>query len=81
MMHGHGKSDPVIVATKPANNAEPSAAEPVEPRTGTKGNVDQQSTCRAQNRENVSQALALRANMSETRVPPEFRVAGAQTLD
>jgi RNA-directed DNA polymerase len=57
MMHGHGKSDPVIVATKPANNAEPSAAELVEPRTGTKGNVDQQSTCRAQNRENVSQAL------------------------
>jgi RNA-directed DNA polymerase len=57
MMHGHGKSDPVIVATKPANNAEPSAAEPVEPRTGTKGNVDQQSTCRAQNRESVSQAL------------------------
>jgi hypothetical protein len=28
MMHGHGKSDPVVVATKPANNAEPSAAEP-----------------------------------------------------
>jgi RNA-directed DNA polymerase len=31
--------------------------EPVEPRTETKGNADQQSTRRAQNRESVSQAL------------------------
>src|SRR5215470_5381380 len=38
MMHGGGKSDPGIVAVKPANNAEQSAAESVEPRTGTKGN-------------------------------------------
>jgi hypothetical protein len=37
MMHGDGKSDPGTVAVKPANNAEPSAAELVEPRTGTKG--------------------------------------------
>src|SRR5205823_12815042 len=33
------------------------AAESVEPRTGTKENVDQQSTCRTQSRESVSQAL------------------------
>ena len=33
----------------------PAAAEPVEPRAETKGNADQQSTCRAQSR--VSQAL------------------------
>jgi RNA-directed DNA polymerase len=32
-------------------------AEPVEPRTGTKGNADQQSTRRAQDRVSVSQAL------------------------
>jgi group II intron reverse transcriptase/maturase len=32
-------------------------AEPVEPRAGTKGNADQQSTCRAQSRVSVSQAL------------------------
>ncbi len=58
MMYGGGKSDPGIVAVKPANNAEPSAAESVEPRTGTKGNVDQQSTRQAQDWESVSQALA-----------------------
>jgi hypothetical protein len=38
MMYGGGKSDPGIVAVKLANNAEQSAAESVEPRTGTKGN-------------------------------------------
>jgi RNA-directed DNA polymerase len=57
MMHGHGKSDPAIVAVKPANKAERSAAEPVEPRAGTEGNAGQQSTGRAQSRETVSQAL------------------------
>src|SRR5437016_2369495 len=67
MMHGHEKSDPAVVAMKPANKAEgPSAArpaeekhaaEPVERRAGTKGNADQQSTCRTQSRESVSQAL------------------------
>jgi len=67
MMHGHEKSDPAIVAKKPANKAEqlsaersgvePNAAEPVERRAGTKGNAGQQSTCRAQSRVSVSQAL------------------------
>ena len=57
MMHGHGKSDPNIVAEKPANNAEQSAAELVEPRAETKGNAEQQRTRRAQDRESVSQAL------------------------
>ena len=47
----------VVVAAKPANKAELSAAEPVEPRTGTEGNVDQQSTRRAQDRGSMSQAL------------------------
>src|SRR3974377_126431 len=55
MTHGGGKSDPGIVAVKLANNAERSAAESVEPRTGTKGNAGQQSTCRAQNRVSVPQ--------------------------
>ena len=50
MMHGRRKSDPAIVVTKPANKAEPSAAELVERRAGTKGNVDQQTTHRAQYR-------------------------------
>jgi RNA-directed DNA polymerase len=67
MMHGHEKSDPAIVAMKPANKveqpgvertaAEPTAAELAEPRAGTKGNAGQQSTCRTQSRVNVSQAL------------------------
>src|SRR6266851_2543337 len=57
MMHEPEKSDAVVVAVKPANKAERSAAELVEPRTATKGNVDQQSTRRAQDRVSVSQAL------------------------
>lgn len=57
MMHGSGKSDPAIVAGKPANKAERSAAEPVERRAGTKGNADRQSTHRTPGRASVSQAL------------------------
>ena len=67
MMRGYEKSDSVIVAVKPTNKAEqpaaeqsakgPTAAEPVEPRAETKGNASQQSTCRAQNRASVTQAL------------------------
>ena len=37
MTHRGGRSDPGIVAVKPANKAEPSAAESVEPRTGPRG--------------------------------------------
>src|SRR6516162_2617740 len=48
MMHGPEKSDPAIVAMKPANKAEQSAAESVERRAGTKGNADQQSTHRTE---------------------------------
>ncbi len=57
MTNGRGKSGSAIVAVKPTNKAERSAAEPVEPRAEAKGNVGQQSTCRAQSRESVSQAL------------------------
>ena len=57
MMHGHEKSDPEIVAMKPANNVVPTAAELVERRAGTKGNAGQQSTLRAQDRAGVTQAL------------------------
>ena len=57
MMHGPEKSDPAIVAMKPANKAEQSAAESVERRAGTKGNADQQSTYRTQRRASVSHAL------------------------
>src|SRR5471030_1447673 len=57
MMHERGKSDSAVRAVKPANKAERSAAELVEQRAGTKGNADQQSTRRAQERASVSQAL------------------------
>ena len=57
MMHGGGKSDSAVVAEKRANEAEPSVTEPVEPRAETKGNAGQHSTCRAQSRVSVSQAL------------------------
>jgi len=57
MTHECGKSDPEVVAEKPTNKAEHPAAESVEPRAGTEGNAGQQSTCRAQNRISVSQAL------------------------
>jgi hypothetical protein len=58
MMHGHEKSRSAIVAVKPMNKAERSAAESVERRAGTKGNVDQQRTRRTQRRISVSQILA-----------------------
>ena len=57
MMHEPEKSHSVVVAGEPTNKAAWAVAEPVEPRTGTKGNADQQSTRRTQDRASVSQAL------------------------
>jgi hypothetical protein len=66
MMHGHEKSDLVIVAMKPANKtrepiAEASAralvAELVERRAGAKGNTHQQSTYWTQCQAHVAKAL------------------------
>jgi len=72
MMHGHEKSDSVI---KPANKAERSAAELVEPRAETKGNAGWQSTLRTQSRASVSQALArMRSRMRESRTPLQARL-------
>jgi len=72
MMHGHEKSDSVIVAAKPANKAEQPAAEPVEPRTGTKGNASQRSTHRTQSRANVSQALERIRKVARARKKERF---------
>src|ERR1700730_17475088 len=58
MMHGHEKSRSATVAVKPTNKAERSAAESVERRAETKGNVDQQRTRRTQRRISVSPMLA-----------------------
>jgi RNA-directed DNA polymerase len=82
MMHGHEKSDPLIVAMKPANKADwtaperstasPNAAEPVERRAGTEGNADQQSTRRTQSRESVSQALERIRKVARERKQEKF---------
>src|SRR5262245_35280128 len=82
MTHGHEKSDSVIVAAKPTNNAEQPAAErfvgsqpaaePVEQRAETKGNASQQSTRRAQSRVSVSQALERIRKVARKRKEEKF---------
>src|SRR5579859_2940528 len=82
MMHGHEKSGSNIVATKLANKAAGHtagqsavaavAAESVERRTGTKGNADQQSTCRAQDRISVPQALERIRRVARERKKEKF---------
>ena len=61
MTYGTQKSDPPIVAMKPANKPEHlmagTGAESVEPRGGAKGNAEQSRTCRTQGRESVFQRL------------------------
>ena len=57
MMHRSEKSDPAIVAMKPANIAASATAESVEARAGAEGNASQQSTRRTQTRARVTQAL------------------------
>src|SRR6266498_1819511 len=72
MMHGHEKSDFAIVAVKPTNKAEQSAAEPVEPRAETEGNARQQSTHRSQSRISVSQALERIRQVAKARKKERF---------
>jgi len=57
MMNGSEKSDSVIRAMKPANKAEPTAAERAEQRTGTERNTGRPHTRRTQSRVSVSQRL------------------------
>src|SRR5689334_8989346 len=61
MMHDREKSHSAIVAAKPTNKADATsvadAAEPVEPRAGTKRNASEQSTHRTQRWVRVTQAL------------------------
>jgi RNA-directed DNA polymerase len=57
MMHGPEKSDLAIRAMKPANKAGQPAAEWVEQRAGTEGNMGQPHTRRTQGRGSVSQGL------------------------
>src|SRR5262245_264479 len=65
MMHGPEKSDLAIVAGKPANKAEQSAAESVERRAGTKGmrtskaRAGRRAGCVSQAPERIRQAFAV----------------------
>jgi hypothetical protein len=72
MMHEGEKSDSAIVAEKPTNKAGRSAAEPVEPRAGTEGKANQQSTRRAQDRESLSQALGRIRQAAKERKKEKF---------
>ena len=76
MMHDRGKSDSAIVAAKPTNNAGQPAAEPVEPRAGTKGNADQQNAHRAQDRESASSALDRIRRVARERKKEQFTSQG-----
>ena len=57
MMHDREKSDPPIVARKPANKDGRPSAEPVERRGGAEGNAFQPSTLRTPSRAGVTDGL------------------------
>src|SRR4029453_5969613 len=72
MPYGGGKSDSAILAGKPTNKAEQSAAESVERRVEAKGNTGQQTTNRQQDRKGVSQALDRIRQMARHRKKEKF---------
>jgi len=82
MMHGHEKSDPAVVAMKPANKAEqhaaersaavPTAAESGEPRAGTKGNACQQTMPWAQSQISMPHALERIRKVARERKKEKF---------
>jgi|SRR5271166_895276 len=71
-MHGHEKSDPAVVATKPANDTGQPGPEQVERRAGAEGNAGQRSTHRAQDRVRVTQALERVRNAARQRKKERF---------
>jgi RNA-directed DNA polymerase len=68
-MHDQEKSDLAIVAGKSPNEGGIPATDAAEPRAGTKGNANQQTTLRTQSRARVTQALG------RVRQAPERRFA------
>jgi RNA-directed DNA polymerase len=80
MMHGPEKSSPAIVAVKPTNNPERSAAEPVERRAGTKGNADQRSSP-TQRRAGVSQELERIRKVARERKKDRFTARHCRPRD
>jgi RNA-directed DNA polymerase len=57
MMNGQEKSDPAIVAGKPANKDASASAEPVEPRAGAEGNAVEHGMHRTPSRESMTHGL------------------------
>jgi len=57
MTHDGEKSDPAVVAEKPANKAEQSAAEPVERRAGAEENASRDGMLRTPSRDSMSNGL------------------------
>src|SRR5215468_8628474 len=80
MMHDLEKSHSAIVAAKPTNKADATsvadAAEPVEPRAGTKRNVGEESTHRTQGWVRVTQALDRVRQAARQRKEERFTYSG-----
>jgi group II intron reverse transcriptase/maturase len=72
MMNGREKSDPATVAVKPANNAERSVAESVEPKAGAEGNAEREGTLRTPSREGASHGLDRVRKTARTRKKEKF---------
>jgi RNA-directed DNA polymerase len=72
VMHGREKSDFAIVAMKPANKAGQPAAEWVERRAGTEGNMAEPRTRRTLSRERVPQGLDRVRQVAKARKKERF---------
>jgi len=77
VMHGLGRSDSAIVARKSANKTGKPVAERMEPRAEAEGKASQQSTCRAQNRISVYQALERIRQAARARKKEQFTLTSA----
>src|SRR5579862_1108581 len=80
VMHEREKSDPAVVAVKPANKPVRAGAEPMEPRAGAEGNAEQDGMHRTPSRESVSHGLD-RVRMAATTVQTSSPKVGAGCLN
>src|ERR1700691_4374270 len=71
-MHGHEKSDPSIVAMKPANEDGRPSKELVEPREGAEGNTVERGTHRTPSRGSMSHGLDRVRQTARTRKQERF---------
>ena len=71
-MNGRQKSEPPIVAVKPANKVEQLTAELVEPRGGAEENTVQPDTYRTPSRVSVTQGLGRVRQVAKTRKKERF---------